>query len=384
MARQLTVIGVPSGAGACGVGQEQTPAALRGAGLIEFLGDAGFEISDLGDSPVVPWRPDRIRPRAQNLEEVVEMVTSTSSRVTDALRDRDPMFLVLGGDCTVGIGTIAGARSAMRDLAVAYFDLHSDLNTPASARDGALDWMALAHMLAIEGTEPTLAAAAGQVPLLEASQVVLVGHSQSDATRFERGEIERLGVARIGLEDVRSDPEAAAREALELLATRSDRHVIHLDVDVVDFTDAPLSEHPSRNAGLKLADMLSALRVLASDPVWSPSPSRSSIPTTPRPMTACWSASPPPSPTRSATSPMLTDRNRMIASPSDPHSHCSQAPAMRGRPIRPRVCGGTAWGGFGRAHDELLRVRQGAAVAGPIGAWIGGPAHLRSVYGPPP
>ena len=266
MARQLTVIGVPSGAGACGVGQERTPAALRGAGLIEFLGDAGFEVSDLGDSPVVPWRPDRIRPRAQNLEDVVEMVRSTASRVADALRDRDRTVLVLGGDCTVGIGTIAGARSAMRDLAVAYFDLHSDLNTPASARDGALDWMALAHMLAIEGTEPTLAAAAGQVPLLEASQVVLVGHSQSDATRFERGEIERLGMARIGLEDVRSEPEAAAREALELLATRSHRHVIHLDVDVVDFTDAPLSEHPSRNTGLKLDSMLRALKILASAP----------------------------------------------------------------------------------------------------------------------
>jgi arginase len=266
MARQLAVIGVPSGAGACGVGQEQTPAALRGAGLIEFLGDAGFEVSDLGDSRVVPWRPDRIRPRAQNLDDVVEMVRSTASRVADALRDRDRTVLVLGGDCTVGIGTIAGAQSAVGDIAVAYFDLHSDLNTPASARDGALDWMALAHMLALEGTEPTLAAAAGQVPLLEASQVVLVGHSPSDATRFERGEIERLGMARVGLENVRRDPEAAAREVLELLATRSDRHVIHLDVDVVDFTDAPLSEHPSRNTGLKLDSMLRALKILASAP----------------------------------------------------------------------------------------------------------------------
>ena len=266
MTRQLTVIGVPSGAGACGVGQEQTPAALRGAGLIGFLGDAGFEVSDLGDSPVVPWRPDRIRPRAQNLPDVVEMVRGTATRVADALCNRGPTVLVLGGDCTVGIGTVAGARSAVGDLGVAYFDLHSDLNTPASARDGALDWMALAHMLAIEGTEPTLAATAGQVPLLEASQVVLVGQSQSDATRFERAEIERLGLARIGLEDVQNDPEGTAAQALEFLATRSDRHVIHLDVDVVDFTDAPLSEHPSRNTGLTLETMLSALRILASAP----------------------------------------------------------------------------------------------------------------------
>jgi arginase len=265
MAPQLAVIGSPSGAGACGVGQEQAPAALRAAGLIESLG-VGFDVSDLGDSPVVPWRPDRARPRAQNLEAVVEVVRTTATRVADALLEDDRTVLVLGGDCTVGIGTIAGVDAVVGDVAVAYFDLHSDLNTPASATDGALDWMALAHMLAIEGSEPTLAAAAGKVPVLESRQVVLFAQSLSHATRFERGEIERLGLTRFALEDVRDDPEGAARQALDLVATRSDRYAIHLDVDIVDFTDAPLSEHPSRNTGLKLDEMLRALNVLASDP----------------------------------------------------------------------------------------------------------------------
>lgn len=265
MAPQLAVIGSPSGAGACGVGQEQAPAALRAAGLIESLG-VGFDVSDLGDSPVVPWRPDRARPRAQNLEAVVDVVRTTATRVADALLEDDRTVLVLGGDCTVGIGTIAGVDAVVGDVAVAYFDLHSDLNTPASATDGALDWMALAHMLAIEGSEPTLAAAAGKVPLLESRQVVLFAQSLSHATRFERGEIERLGLTRFALEDVRDDPEGAARQALDLVATRSDRYAIHLDVDIVDFTDAPLSEHPSRNTGLKLDEMLRALNVLASDP----------------------------------------------------------------------------------------------------------------------
>ena len=266
MARPLAVVGVPSGAGACGVGQEQTPTAMRRAGLVEFLGDVGFDPSDLGDSPVVPWHPDRARPRAQNLDQVVEVVRTTSSRVADALRDREQTVLVLGGDCTVGIGTIAGAQAAVGDVAVIYFDLHADLNTPASARDGALDWMALAHMLALEGSEAALVAATGRRPLLKTSQVVLFAQSQSDATRFERGEIERLRLARIALEDVRNDPEAAARHAVARAAARSNRYVIHLDVDVVDFTDAPLSEHPSRNTGLKLNEMLSALKILASGP----------------------------------------------------------------------------------------------------------------------
>jgi arginase len=266
MKNRLALIGAPSGAGACGVGQEEAPSALRAAGLLDLLVSAGFDIDDLGDSPVVPWHPDRVRPRAQNLETVVDVVRTTATRVADALRQRDRTALVLGGDCTVGIGTIAGVQAAVGDVAVVYFDLHSDLNTPVSGRDGALDWMALAHMLAIEGAEATLTAATGKVPLLEAGQVVLFAQSLAHATRFERGEVERLGLARIDLDDVRRDPEGAAHQALEFVAARSDRYAVHVDVDVVDFTDAPLSEHPSRNTGLKLDDMLGALKVLASGP----------------------------------------------------------------------------------------------------------------------
>jgi arginase len=265
MSRELALVGVPSGAGACGVGQDEAPAALRAAGLREYLADEGFAVSDLGDSPVVPWRPDRQRPRAQNLEAVVDVVQMTATRVAQALAERDRIVLVLGGDCTVGIGTVSGAQRARGSLGLVYFDLHSDLNTPASATDGALDWMALAHMLAIEGTEPSLVAAAGQAPLLDPEQVVLFGNNQRQSTRFERREIDRLGLARTSLEDVQADPEGAARKALTDLA-QFDHYLIHLDVDVVDFTDAPLSEHPSRNAGMKLQEMLAALRVLTAGP----------------------------------------------------------------------------------------------------------------------
>jgi arginase len=264
--KRLAVIGAPSGAGACGVGQEQTPMAIRAAGLIEQLGRAGFQVRDFGDSTVVPWRPDRVNPRAQNFQAVLEVVRTTHKRVADALADGDGIALVLGGDCTIGIGTVAGVQQVFGRVALAWFDLHSDLNTPASATDGALDWMTLAHMLAIEGAVPPLAAAAGMPPLLDPDQVVLFAHGLSHATRFEREEIQRLGLARLALEEVRSDPETAATRALELLAARSDRYAIHLDVDVVDFTDAPLSEHPSRNTGLKLEQMLTALKVLASAP----------------------------------------------------------------------------------------------------------------------
>jgi arginase len=49
--------------------------------------------------------------------------------------------------------------------------------------------------------------------MLDPGQVLLFGHSPAHSTRFERGEIERLGLARIGLDDVRGDPDGAARQA---------------------------------------------------------------------------------------------------------------------------------------------------------------------------
>jgi arginase len=71
----LTVLGVPTSAGAFAPGQELAPAALREAGLLDRLSAEGVEVADLGDSPVWRWRPDTARPRAQNLAEVAHTGT---------------------------------------------------------------------------------------------------------------------------------------------------------------------------------------------------------------------------------------------------------------------------------------------------------------------
>jgi arginase len=60
----------------------------------------------------------------------------TASRVARALSDAPRVALAVGGDCTVGIGSVAGVQRAPSDVGVLYFDIHSDLNTPATAGDG--------------------------------------------------------------------------------------------------------------------------------------------------------------------------------------------------------------------------------------------------------
>jgi arginase len=262
--RTVAVIGVPTSAGAFAPGQEQAPAALRQAGLLEALRGAGLGVDDRGDGEVWRWRPDRDERRAQNLGQVVEIVTETAARVASAAAEAD-VTLVLGGDCTIGIGTVAGQVESGR-VGLIYFDTHADLNVPESVSEGALDWMGMAHMLGVEGAREELVAAGGRAPLLEPEQVLLFGWGPEQATEFEARQIRDLGIATVPVDEVAADPEAAAARALALLETRCDRLLVHFDVDVVDFTDTPLSENWGRNEGLPFATALRALRALLASP----------------------------------------------------------------------------------------------------------------------
>ncbi len=150
MTRPLGVIGVPSSAGAYAPGQEKAPGALRAAGLLSQLEAAGIAIADHGDAPVWRWRPDRAQPYAQNLAAVVACASDTAERVRAALAAGE-VALVLGGDCTVGVGTVAGHLPESGRVGLVYLDVHGDLNTPGSEPDGALDWMGVAHMLGDPG-----------------------------------------------------------------------------------------------------------------------------------------------------------------------------------------------------------------------------------------
>ncbi len=262
---RLGVIGVPTSAGAFSAGQERAPAALREAGLLEALREHGADVRDHGDRDVWRWRPDRGHRRAQNLGAVVGIVKDTAGRVAQAVAAGETT-LVLGGDCTVGIGTVAGHATSDERVGLVYFDTHADLNVPASVRPGALDWMGMAHMLGEDGAEPELVAAGPRTPLLEPDQVVLFGWGPEQAQPREREAIDRLGISVVGVDEVAADPTAAAGRALALLETRADRILVHFDVDVVDFTDTPLSENTGRNEGLPYDTAARALAALLRTP----------------------------------------------------------------------------------------------------------------------
>jgi arginase len=261
VSRPLGVVGVPTSAGAFAPGQEQAPRALREAGLLESLRHLGVDVRDHGDREAWRWRPDREHRRAQNVDKIVEIVQDTARRVADSVGQGE-VTLVLGGDCTVGIGTVAGHVIAGERIGLVYFDTHADLNVPDSVGEGALDWMGLAHMLGETGAAPELVTCGPRVPLLDPELVLLFGWGPEQATAFERTVIERDSITVVPVDEVAAGPEGAAARGRELIETRCDRFLVHFDVDVIDFTDVPLSENSGRNEGLPYDKALQALDVL--------------------------------------------------------------------------------------------------------------------------
>jgi arginase len=261
MVRAVSVIGAPTSAGAHSGGQERAPAALRGTGLIARLERAGIDVSDDGDISAWRWSPDRLHPMAQNLEKVLSAIHEVAAKVESARRQQR-FSLVLGGDCTVELGTVLGFLNVGARVGLLYFDMHADMNVPSSVSTGALDWMGVAHLLGCAGAEPELAAVARLTP----EQVVVLGHRVDQARAFEMDQIARLGVRTVPIEDVATSPAQAAKRALSLFDDRVDTLAVHFDVDVIDFTDAPLSEHTGRNIGLTQGVAFSALTEMLADP----------------------------------------------------------------------------------------------------------------------
>ncbi len=265
MSNSLTIIGVPSSAGAYAPGQERAPTALRAAGLLELLNGYGVETDDHGDVRGFRWRADKEHPRAMNAPIVASVAQELSAAAHGALA-RDHRVLVLGGDCTTELGTVAGALRQSRDVGLLYIDLDTDLNTPASTTDGALDWMGVAHMLAIPDTVAELASLGPCTPMLRPDQVMYF--SVDNIEPFEREVIDELSITNIRLNEVAGDPIAAAHKAVGW-ASRFERLLIHLDVDVLDYVDMPLAENTRRNWGLRFEDLMTALRIVLQAPNWS-------------------------------------------------------------------------------------------------------------------
>jgi arginase len=263
MDRPLTIVGAPTSIGikpydnGAPRGLDQAPATYRRLGLATRLG-----AEDAGDVLPLPYR-DFIRPaqRPRNEAEVVSYSRALAAPVATVIgAGRFP--LVLGGDCSIVLGSLLGLRRQGRSrVGLAYIDGHADFATPLESRTGSVASMCLG--LAVGRGDTPLARLGGDGPLVRPEDVALVGRRDEHEPWYGHHALHASAVLDL--------PDAAVRGTgyREVAAAVLDRvgHAgvdgvwIHLDADVLDpavmpAVDSPEPGGPDVN---QLADLLAPL-----------------------------------------------------------------------------------------------------------------------------
>jgi len=251
--KKIALIGAPSSAGAFLPGSEKAPAALRAAGLVERLQNAGYEVTDHGDCPPRLFADDDEHKRARNLKEIVAGLNDLKVRAEVAVKS-GALVLVLGGDCAQVIGLLSGARRYYKHVNLLWFDRDADLNTPASTPSGRIDGMVVAHVIG-KGA-PELVRFFGESALVREPDVTLFGLERLDPPEQEF--LSKSPMRHINAVDIQAKgASAAARDALAYVHADAHEFVLHLDTDVIAVDEFPAVNVPG-SGGLPMADVRAA------------------------------------------------------------------------------------------------------------------------------
>ena len=230
-ARRISVIGAPTSAGSHHAGQDRAPAALRAAGFVSRLAAGGLDVTDLGDVPGAVFSLDAPGATARSLATVVQVASAVADAVAAALAS-GRLAVVLGGDCTITLGALAGLQRRDPGAALVYFDGDADLGTPQTTSSGVLDAMGIAHLLGL--ADNPLARLGPAFPMLTDDRLVLVGYDETDPETYQAGVLDsRPGLTRFVGHQVRADPAGCAARALAAVREASSL-LVHFDVDAVE------------------------------------------------------------------------------------------------------------------------------------------------------
>lgn len=258
MAVPVTLLGIGQWLGQTRFGPNLAPDALRRAGLINRLRALAIDIKDAGDVAMITnghegqqsgsFRNGRLIAAAS------DKIASAVSQIVDSKR----MPLILGGDHSIAIGTIAGLARHYANLGVIWYDAHGDLNTVDTTPSGNIHGMPLAASLGLG--HPLLVNAGGYAEKIKAENLVLIGVRDLDEGEkqliaeqriklFTAHDVKRLGMKRV------------IAETLEYLNKRCDGIHLSFDLDGIDPREAPGVGTPVRG-GVSFADSLLAVKLL--------------------------------------------------------------------------------------------------------------------------
>jgi arginase len=248
--RRVDVIGVPMDLGADRRGVDMGPSAIRYARLREGLEALGItNVVDHGNL-AVPVAESRAAQAVRNAKylPIILAVCDELSRIVETAIGTGGFPLVLGGDHSIAIGTLAGvARARKRAPGLIWVDAHGDINTPLTSPSGNVHGMPVSIALAERSLDPR--------------RVVLIG--LRDVDHGERERIRELGVRAFSMTDIdRLGMVRVMEEALTLVADGPESVHLSFDMDGIDPHEAPGVGTPVRG-GLTYREAHFAMELLA-------------------------------------------------------------------------------------------------------------------------
>ena len=254
-----TLLGAPLDSSGAGRGEERAPRALRASGVAERLG-----VVDAGDV-VSPLRDPRRDPASGVIAaaQLVEASEALRDATAACLRRGEHPF-VLGGDCSLLPGALAGARVAGGPLALWMVDGHPDALDGDSSPTGEAADMDLAVVLG-RGLA-ALTGLAGAAPIVDPERVALIGHRPAELGTDVAAELALVprAVTQTTAPELRR--RGAAEVARATLSWNDGRPTwLHLDLDALDESELPAVSYPQAQ-GLSWSELVELVVSLLAAP----------------------------------------------------------------------------------------------------------------------
>ncbi len=238
--RTVRITGIPLDLGQERRGVDMGPSAVRGAGLKFTLESLGLQVEDAGNMPVKIPETQQVGDQAvKYLHEIAATCRQVAEKVKGDL-ESGSLPLVLGGDHSIAVGTLAGlgswAKSKNKKVGCLWLDAHADMNTPETSPSGNVHGMPLAVSLGY-GAEP-LTHLEGFAPKIAPENTALVGVRNLDPA--EREVVRKSGITVFTMRDIDEQGLRGVMEKALATATNGTAGFLaSVDMDVVDPNEAP-------------------------------------------------------------------------------------------------------------------------------------------------
>jgi len=261
--RKVTFIGVPLDLGAGRRGGDMGPSAMRSAGIHATVRSLGYDVEDAGDVEVaIQETQEQGDPRLKFLKEIRATCEALRERVIAALqKGRTPV--VLGGDHSIAMGTIAGVSRFHRErggkIGLVWFDAHGDMNTPETSPSGNIHGMPLAAALGLG--ESSLSGLSGATPMVDGARAAVVGLRDVDPA--ERENLKDSGIGAFTMRDIdERGMRTVMEEAIKRASSGTEGIHVSFDLDGMDPEFAPGVGTPSPG-GISYREAHLAMEMLA-------------------------------------------------------------------------------------------------------------------------